>query len=91
MAKSSQVFSSLLLIAVITTAILLSNYPSWVDAEDDICPYQCKDSITEPVCGDKDGQKITYRNKCWLECRGYYINLQISENSSILLNLTKLT
>lgn len=37
-----------------------------------ICPYKCKDTLdlNKPVCGSKHGQKISYRNICWLECRG---------------------
>ncbi len=85
MGQSNRVFPSLLLLLVITATILSSNYPIRVNADYDMCPYKCRDAVTEPVCGDKDGQKITYRNKCWLDCRGYYYTSLLTNNEYLIL------
>lgn len=39
-------------------------------AETDICAFQCKDDKPGRMCGDLNGEKITYQNSCVLDCKG---------------------
>lgn len=41
-------------------------------ADTDVCPQKCSIDKTTEHCGELDGQRITYKNKCWLECRGNF-------------------
>ncbi len=77
-------FQGLPVLLLVITFVGLTLFQG-IQTESDICPGKCEGvggATTEAsagggeMCGEKDGTKITYKNKCWLECRGKLYGLQ---------------